>query len=160
MPSYIVDGYCRRTSVFVSTEGLYAARKPAQGKWFELKDYANHDDFMSAVTDYTRNELNDHDTPPKFSIAMGVFDVCGLYSQSKLSPQIWDMVRLDRFDMEVFHAYLSKFGMWQGSVKETLRLMTDNFKGFYLNNRAYLDSDRNATLQGIVIAQGYYFTDH
>ena len=150
----------RRSSVFVTTEGIAAGRAPALGQWFELQDYRSLEDFMSAAKTFASDCLNDSSTPLKFLVERAVFDIGELFSPSKLDAQIWDMVRLDRFDMCVLHAYVSEFGMWQNDVKHTLKLMTDNFKGYYRTKREYLDSDRKANINTVVNVNNHYFTKH
>lgn len=156
----ITDPSESRTAVFVTTQELASLGVRGRGEWFELKDYKDHDMFMRAVTDFAKNTLKS-DAPLHFSIRNAAFNLGELFSSNRLMPQIWHMIKLDDYDMNVLHAYVSRFGMIEAvDVRHTLQLMTDNFKGLFRTQRDYLDSDRNATMDGIVNVNGYYFTDH
>lgn len=156
----ITDPSESRTAVFVTTQELATLGVRGRGEWFELKDYRDHDAFIFAADKFAKDTLNS-DAPLRFSIKNAAFDLGELFSPNRLMPQIWHMIKLDDYDMNVFHAYVSRFGMIEAvDVRHSLQLMTNNFKGFFRTQRDYLDSDRNATMDGTVNVNGYYFTDH
>ena len=159
MSTLDINGVCRRSSVFVTTENLEGSRHIDRGLWFELKDYADVEAFEAAAQKFATTTLKD-DSPLRFLILNADFNYPALWTPKKIQGQTWELLALDDYDTNIFHAYVGKFGLWQGYVKDTIRLMNANFLGYFNTKRDYLDSDRNASMDNVVNVNGYYFTDH
>ena len=151
----------RRTSVYVTTQTLAVGRLPSRGKWFELKEYADHAAFMAAAHQYATEQHPNGEYTLQFMVFNEAsFAIGNLTSQHHVSEHVWDMLDLHWCVVSVFHAYVTLFGISQGNVKHSLKLMADNYEGYYLDDSSYLEVNNKVIMKGVVRANGYYFIEH
>ena len=75
------------------------------GKWFDLSDYADMDDFIAACQDFHKNE---EDPELMFQDWEGIPAV--LVNYSWVSPDVWELMEVD--NQEAAQAYIECFGEW------------------------------------------------
>jgi len=93
--------------IFVSTYAKYNDGRIV-GRWFDLSDYADKDDFLSACYDANNDEQD-----PEL-MYQDVEDVPeGMSSEVFVSPEIWEYMALSESDKEIvtlFRKYLDETG--------------------------------------------------
>lgn len=90
--------------IYCGTYGKYNAGSIA-GKWFDLSDYADLDDFISACQDFHKNE---NDPELMFQDWEGI--PASLVGESWVAPAVWELLEVD--NQEAAQAYIQCFGEW------------------------------------------------
>ena len=94
MSTLDINGVCRRSSVFVTTENLEGSRHIDRGQWFNLKDYADVEAFEAAAQNFVTTTLKD-DSPLRFLIINPDFNYPAMWTPKKIQAQTWDLLALD-----------------------------------------------------------------
>lgn len=96
--------------IYVGTYALYS-NGSINGKWFDLEDYADKDEFLEACKEFLKGEADpelmfqDHEGIPKTFI-----------SESWIDSEFWDYMNYDdRYDGEAKAAYMACFDKWDES---------------------------------------------
>jgi len=85
--------------VYVGTYGKYNSGSIA-GKWLDLEDYADKEDFLKACA-----ELHNDEHDPEFMFQDHECIPSGLISESHISDDLWDWIALDDSDRELLAVY-------------------------------------------------------
>ena len=96
--------------VFVTTYAIGNSHGFACGKYFELDEYDNKEDFVAAAMSYARNTLGDCDPELCFPDYELAFNESGLISKSGISEKIWDLMELTCDDLQLIEAYTKALG--------------------------------------------------
>ena len=75
------------------------------GKWLDLEDYADKDDFMEACA-----ELHNDEEDPEFMFQDWEDIPDSLIGESWINEDLWEWLDMDDDDKEILDAYLSNFG--------------------------------------------------
>lgn len=89
-------------SIWCGTYAKYNAGN-LHGKWFDLEDFTNKDDFMDACRELHKDE---HD--PEFMFQDFSNFPRRLYGESHIDDKLWDWLELDEDDREMFEVYLDE----------------------------------------------------
>lgn len=170
--------------IFVTTYGVGNEQGFACGKWFDLTDYSEKDNFLEAATQYARQELGDNDPELCFPDYEGEAFLDGkLYSECSLSKAIFDIISLDSSDYALLLAYTNATGEDITDVADQLSRAQDYVVGEYEDDEAFAyemvsDSYNLDDMPGFltchinwsgvardlmmdyVSADGYYFRSH
>ena len=123
--------------VFVTTYAVGNTQGFAVGKWFDLTDYADKEDFINDATQYAKSVLNDDDPELCFSDYELSLSVDGLMSEYGINKIVWDFIELDEAEKEVLEAYINAFGVTDiEDVTELLRQANDRYRGNYEDDEA------------------------
>lgn len=87
-------------SVWATTYGLYNQGRLV-GKWFDLTDYSDKDEFIEAVTEF----LKPYDPDPEIMFCDWQCLPAGKVSESSISEDVWDWLDLDDEDKEILAVY-------------------------------------------------------
>lgn len=125
-------------SVFVTTYAVGNETGFANGKWFDLTDYSDIDDFIGAATEYANKVLGDSDPELCFSDYESSFHSLELISECGISSQVWELFELEDYEFEKVCAYIS----WQGlhhadDIQDILNKAEDCYIGQYDNDEDY-----------------------
>jgi antirestriction protein len=85
--------------IYVGTYAKYNGGSIA-GKWLDLEDYADKDEFLKAAA-----ELHKDEADPEFMFQDFEGFPRALYSESYINPAIWDWLDLDEDDRELLAVY-------------------------------------------------------
>jgi len=85
--------------LYVGTYGKYAAGSIA-GKWMNLDDYADKEDFLKACAELHKDE---HD--PEFMFQDFEGFPRAMYSESYVGDELWDWIKLSDDDRELLEVY-------------------------------------------------------
>ena len=96
--------------VFVTTYAIGNSKSFAIGKWFDLTDFSDKDEFMEAATDYAIEHLGDEDPELCFSDYESSFKNNGLISEDGISEQVWEILELSDDDLELVQNYRNASG--------------------------------------------------
>jgi antirestriction protein/predicted RNA binding protein with dsRBD fold (UPF0201 family) len=88
--------------VYVGTYGKYAGGS-IEGKWLNLEDYADKEDFLKACAELHKDEA---DPELMFQDFEGFPEE--YYSESSISDELWDWLELDEEDRELLAVYQDK----------------------------------------------------
>ena len=78
------------------------------GKWLDLEDYADHDDFYEACT-----ELHADEEDPEFMFQDWEGIPSDMISESHVSPECWPLLdAYEKYDEDAVNAYCHCFGEW------------------------------------------------
>lgn len=108
-------------SIYAGTYGHYN-NGSLKGKWFNLEDYRDAEDFLAAVQEFHGPGEHEfmyqdfQDFPRAF------------YSESHIDPVIWEWLALDERDREVVWAYLDDI---DSDYSCGLQAILDRFAGKY-----------------------------
>jgi len=84
--------------VYCGTYGKYAAGSLA-GKWFDLEDYSDKDDFIEACQEFHDNGSEDEQEHEfMFQDHEGIPD--GMVSESSISDEVWEWLALDEYQQK------------------------------------------------------------
>jgi antirestriction protein len=100
--------------VYVGTYAKYNDGS-LKGKWLNLNDYADHEEFMEACRDLHKDE---NDPEIMFQDYEGFPD--GYYNESSISAKLWDWLELDDEEKLVVEAYQNEVGAMDADVSEAL----------------------------------------
>jgi len=100
--------------VYVGTYAKYNDGS-LKGKWLNLNDYADHEEFMEACRDLHKDE---NDPEIMFQDYEGFPD--GYYNESSVSAKLWDWLELDDEEKLVVEAYQNEVGAMDADVSEAL----------------------------------------
>lgn len=117
-------------SVFVTTYGVGNEQGFATGKWFDLTDYSDKDEFIEAATEYAQDVLGDHDPELCFADYESSFADLDLISECHVDSQVWDLFDMDSSDLDMVIAYTSNVGV-NGSFEDMLSEAQDCYQGQY-----------------------------
>lgn len=123
-------------SVFVTTYGVGNEQGFATGKWFDLNDYSDKDEFIEAATEYAQDVLGDHDPELCFADYESGFADLNLISECYVDSQVWELLEMSDSDLDMLVAYTSNVGM-NGSVDEMLEEAQENYQGQYDNDEDF-----------------------
>ena len=172
-------------SIYVGTYGKYNSGS-LDGKWFDLEDYADKDEFLAACQEFhDRNNPTDEDGDPTTAEHEFMFqDHEGIpstfISECSIDAEFWEyMTYDDHYDGEAKAAYMACFNEWSESDFE------DRFRGKFdswaemaeefcdscgildqipEDLRYYFDFERYAndiSLSGDMVEdEGYFFWNH
>ena len=93
-----------------------------KGKWFNLNDYADEDDFLKAALEFHKDE---EDPELMFQDFEGFPEE--YYNESGLSDKIWEWLKLDKEDRELLEVYVNELGNKDADISEA----RDAFYGTY-----------------------------
>jgi antirestriction protein len=116
-----VTGEGNAPRVYVGTYGKYNSGSIA-GKWLDLEDYADKDNFLKACAELHKGE---HDPEFMFQDYEGIPE--GMISESHVDEELWDWIGLDDDDRELLKVYKS-LGISDDATIENAR---DAFYGKY-----------------------------
>lgn len=119
-------------SVFVTTYAIGNEHGFAVGKWFDLSEYSDKDEFIESALQYVRIELGDND--PELCFSDNEFDFKvdkSLISMSHISKDIWHMMEMSDDEHELLSAFDSHFGCGEGNAQERLELAKNRKYGEY-----------------------------
>lgn len=85
--------------IYVGTYAKYNAGSIA-GKWLDLEDYANKDEFLEACRDLHKDEAD-----PEFMFQDFEGFPRAMYSESSVPDALWDWLELDEEDRELLAIY-------------------------------------------------------
>lgn len=85
--------------VYVGTYAKYNSGSIA-GKWLDLENYADHDDFMAACA-----KLHADEDDPEFMFQDYKGFPRGFYGESYIDPDLWEWLDLDDHDRELLAVY-------------------------------------------------------
>src|SRR5262245_60441647 len=85
--------------LYVGTYGKYASGSIA-GKWLDLSDYADRDDFLKAAAELHKDE---HDPELMYQDFEGF--PRSYYNESYVDPKLWDWLALSEDDRELLAVY-------------------------------------------------------
>ena len=145
------------------------------GKWFDLEDYTDLDEFYEACADLHADE---EDPELMFQDWEGIPD--GMVSECSVDPKCWSLIEAyDEFGEDTVNAYIYCFGEWnRGDFQDRYRGEYDSWEDFaeqlvdelgYLDEipehlRYYLDYEkyaRDIRFSGDVVEhKGYFFLNH
>ena len=97
-------------SVFVTSYAVGNQTGFANGKWFDLTDFSDKDEFIEAATDYVIEHLGDEDPELCFSDYESSFSNNELISEGGISAKVWEILELTNDDLEILHAYIGALG--------------------------------------------------
>lgn len=117
-------------SVFVTTYGVGNEQGFATGKWFDLADYSDKDDFEEAAIEYAQEVLGDDDPELCFSDYETNFSKMDLISECYIDEKVWELLELDGHDFEMLVAYASYYG-YGDAVSDLLEQAQDCYQGQY-----------------------------
>jgi antirestriction protein len=111
--------------VWVTTYSKYNAGRVG-GKWFELDDYADIEEFYDACNEYHKDE-----TEPEIMFTDSENIPDGYICEHSISERVWDFLELEDHDREVVEAYLHHFGFGYGTVaaEQEHREILDKYTG-------------------------------
>lgn len=169
-------------SVFVTSYALGNEYGFATGKWFDLLDYADKEQFLEAATSYI-GTLGDHSPELCFPDFECNFKSLELIDESYISENVWQVFALEDYEFDVLVAYTDCLGVWY-DFDELLEKAQNNLVGEYesdidyaeqyLEDTGVIDSDDHHSFlmdyidmealaryltQGLYESNGYYFTN-
>lgn len=133
--------------VFVTTFTIFDNGETGDhGKWFNLKDYPNHDEFYAAATKYVNEELDSYEEEPQagklkpyymdFNISFleendfhNNFDTDALIGDEKINPDLWCLLKLSDNDLIVVNAYYEAETQLSDSVEENCKAAKEKLIG-------------------------------
>lgn len=130
--------------VYVTTQERYDNDKAEQdggGKWFDLEDYFDHDEFYTAACEYVQTELADGDAEVKpyyseFDISFlqegdsdNHFETDNLIGDQKLSESLWFLLELSDEDRNMLNAFYEAYIHLVYSVEDNFTLAKEHFIG-------------------------------
>ena len=86
-------------AVYVGTYAKYSAGSIA-GKWLQLEDYADHDEFIAACL-----ALHSDEEDPELMFQDYQCFPSAFYGESYIKPDLWDWLDLDEDDRELLAVY-------------------------------------------------------
>ena len=145
------------------------------GKWFDLEDYTDRDDFYKACA-----ELHADEEDPEFMFQDWEGILSNMINESYVSPECWSLLdAYEKYDEDAVNAYCYCFGEWnENDFNERYRGKYDSWEHMAeelleetgeLNRipeslRYYFDYEKYANdlrIGGDFIEQdGYYFWNH
>lgn len=119
------------------------------GKWFDLEDYTDRDDFYEACA-----ELHADEEDPEFMFQdwEGIPD--GMVGECSVSPECWDLIEAySQHDEDAVNAYLYCFGEWNEND------FRDRYRGEYTSWEDFAEQlvDELGYLDEIPEHLRYYF---
>lgn len=91
------------------------------GKWLDLEDYADHDDFYEACA-----ELHADEEDPEFMFQDWEGIPSDMISESHVSPECWTLLdAYEKYDEDAVNAYCYCFGEWNEND------FNDRYRGEY-----------------------------
>jgi len=87
-------------SIWATTYGLYNQGRLI-GKWFDLTDYSNKDEFIEAVTEF----LKPHDPDPEIMFCDWQRLPDGMVSECFVDESVWEWLELSEEDQELLKVY-------------------------------------------------------
>ena len=117
--------------IFVTTYGVAAVKGFAMGKYFDVTEYENKQDFLAAANDYALNVLGDTDAELCFPDYSASFKTRGMIEECGVSEGLWEMFELDSDDVEILEAYLDNADMVDDSVIATLEHARIRYAGHF-----------------------------
>ena len=103
-------------AVFVTT---VSAAKSNEGKWFELNDYDNRADFMTAATDYIAAQFKAEPSDIRFTNNSLNFETMGMVNQHDIQAEVWGLLAInDEAEICLLNAYIAEFGMVNNDTKQ------------------------------------------
>ena len=116
--------------VYVGTYRAYA-NGSLFGKWLDLEDYADHEDFIEACKEIHAEELKQYgDVELMFQDCDGVPQ--DFYSESNIESRVWDWLELSEHEQEMYGAYVEVVGRGIDDfddVQDLVSTANDNFIG-------------------------------
>ena len=97
-------------SVFVTSYAIGNTQGFAIGKWFDLTDYSDKEEFYQEATEYVEEVLGDTDPELCFSDYETGFTNNGLITEGGISAEVWEILELTEDDLELVQAYRSAIG--------------------------------------------------
>ena len=145
------------------------------GKWLDLEDYADRDDFYEACA-----ELHADEKDPEFMFQDWEGILSNMISESHVSPECWSLLdAYEKYDEDAVNAYCDCFGEWNERdfnegyrgkydswehMAEELLEETGELNLIPENLRYYFDYEKYANdlrIGGDFTEQdGYYFWNH
>ena len=145
------------------------------GKWLDLEDYADRDDFYEACA-----ELHADEKDPEFMFQDWEGILSNMISESHVSPECWSLLdAYEKYDEDAVNAYCDCFGEWNERdfnecyrgkydswehMAEELLEETGELNLIPENLRYYFDYEKYANdlrISGDFTEQdGYYFWNH
>ena len=96
--------------IYVGTYALYS-NGSINGKWFDLEDYADKDEFLEACKEFHKGEAD-----PELMFQGHVGIPRTFISESWIDPEFWAYMEYDdRYDGEAKAAYMACFDKWDES---------------------------------------------
>ncbi|WIF22001.1 antirestriction protein [Shewanella phage vB_SbaS_Y11] len=114
-------------SVFVTTYGVGNEQGFATGKWFDLTDFDDKDEFIDAATEYAQEVLGDDDPELCFADFEAGFNTRNLISECSISDQVWEILTLNAHEMKLLFIYAE----WQGERITDAHDMLERAQGLY-----------------------------
>lgn len=125
--------------VFVTTYAVGNEQGFATGKYFDLTDFDNYDEFYTEATEYAINVLDDEDP----ELCFPDYDVSGILKsyvgEHGIDPIVFDIIEIqDEYDMDMVEAYLSDYYCsYKENFDEICRKAEDDYIGYYESNEEY-----------------------
>ena len=126
-----------KASVFVTTYGVGNRFGFATGKWFDLTQYSDKDEFIEAATKYAQEELKDFDPELCFSDIECSFSSLELISESYIDSDVWEVLEMSDYDLEILTAYKDAMGCEIESVSDSLDEAKDCYAGYWESDEDY-----------------------
>ena len=124
-------------SVFVTTYGVGNRYGFATGKWFDLTEYSDKDEFIEAATEYAKKELKDFDPELCFSDYESSFSKLDLISECSIDSDVWEVLAMSEYDLEILTAYVDATGCNIESVSDLLDEAKDCYAGYWESDEDY-----------------------
>ena len=118
-------------SVFVTTYNtlITDGEETEIGKWFNLKDFADHEEFMAAAMAYAQTEIGEENPDVMFPHEKTSFDSHHFIGTQRVREDIWDLLALSDEDIALVEAYQMAFDKWKTSVDCLLEQAKELFIG-------------------------------
>ncbi len=123
-------------SVFVTTYGLANQHGFAYGEWFNLTDYSSKEEFLEDATTYV-NGLGDFSPEFCFSDYEASFEVKEFVNESWVSEELWDLLELSSYELNMVTAYISYCGLQGKAVSELMEEAQEHFVGEYASSEDF-----------------------
>lgn len=116
---------------FVTTYAIGNEKGFAVGKWFDLTEYADKNDFIDAATKYAKEVLGDEDPELCFSDYECDPLFKDMISECHIDEDLWEAIDVaDDYDLDMVAAYIAHMGT-KGSFEETCQAAEDAYRGQY-----------------------------
>ena len=119
-----------KAEVFVMTKANFGSSAHGnQGKWFDLTEFTNRDDFLIAAKKYITEELGSDDAP-YISNHNVSFNTLGLIDEPTIKSALWSLLALDDQEkIDIVCHFVPCYGFIDGDMTETIEQALDRFHG-------------------------------
>lgn len=117
--------FSNTAQVFVTTYAIGNKKDFTVGKWFDLSDFADKEDFLESAMEFAINELGDNNPELCFSDYDNI--PSELIGESDFDDRLFEFLELSDNDKEIVQAYMG-LGC---NLDESLNNALENYFGYF-----------------------------